>query len=361
MKLTKKEEDSILQYSKDIEIQKIIENLNKSKSKTLFILNNKNQLIGSITDGDIRRSILKYGSLKIKIDKIYNKKPINFLSYNKVKFDKIFKNKNINSIPILNSNKTIRQIIFSEQINKGMRQKNDVFLYNKIDVVIMAGGKGTRLKPFTSFLPKPMLPIDNKTIIDKIIESFLSLNSKKIFISINEKSKILQSYLTSIYKNKKLTYIKENKFLGTAGSLSLLKKKISEDFFVSNCDTFINVDYGSIYNFHKENKNIVTIVGCIINETSPYGECRIGKTGQLLKLIEKPSRNLIVNTGFYVFSSKALSNLKNNNYEDMNIFIEKLLKKKYKVGVFPIKEQDWNDMGDWEKYKKYINQIDYEK
>ena len=225
----------------------------------------------------------------------------------------------------------------------------------------MAGGKGKRLQPFTSFLPKPMLPIEDKTVIDKIIESFLFLNTNNIFISINEKSKILQSYLSSIYKKNKLTYIKEDKFLGTAGSLSLLKNKISKNFFVSNCDTFIDVDYGSIYNFHIENKNIITIVGCIINETSPYGECKIGKTGQLIKLIEKPSRNLIVNTGFYVFNSKVLSNLKTNNYEDMNTFIEKLLTKKYKIGVFPIKEQDWNDVGDWSKYKRHINQIDYEK
>ena len=222
----------------------------------------------------------------------------------------------------------------------------------------MAGGKGLRLNPFTKILPKPLVPLNDKTIIEHIIDKFVSFGIKNFTLTLNYKSKILKSFFKEL-KNTNITikFLEEKKPLGTAGSLKLLKNKLPNNFFVSNCDVLIKADYKEIYDFHKKNKNIVTIVASTKELKIPYGVCKINKKGLLSQIDEKPSYNFLVNTGLYVINSKSLKLIPSGKRFDVNELINKIKKNKGRVGIFPINEKSWFDVGQWNEYEKTTKEI----
>ena len=217
----------------------------------------------------------------------------------------------------------------------------------------MAGGKGQRLLPFTDILPKPLIPIQGKPIIDHIIELFEDTGIKNFFLTLNYKSKILKSYFRSQKnKNYKLNFVVEKKPLGTVGSLNLLKNKLETDFFSINCDIVVKHDLKQIYDFHKLNNNDLTIV------TSPktikilYGVCESNAKGKLKSLTEKPVYNFFVNTGLYVFKKNVINLIPKNKEFGINDLIEKMKKEKKNIGVYPISPNSWFDVGQWSEYSK---------
>ena len=217
----------------------------------------------------------------------------------------------------------------------------------------MAGGKGTRLMPFTSVLPKPLLPINQKPTINHIIDRFSQYSIEKFFVTLNYKSEILKTYLKDISKINNITTIHEKKPLGTAGSLFLMKSKIRNDFFLTNCDTIINENYNDIYKHHKLKKNDITIVAASKKFKIPYGVCDITKNNFEMK--EKPEFKYSVNTGFYIISKNCLKILKKKQYLDFNYFLFKCKKHNKKIGIFKIKEKSWIDVGQMQEYKTNFN------
>lgn len=324
--------------------------LNNSKEKCLIVVNKKKTFLGTITDGDIRRAVIKTKQFNTNISKMYRKNAYS-VSFNKIKKKQILekiKKKKYTIVPVLNKNK--------QPINYfSFKESNDLKIKNEIcPVMIMAGGLGKRMQPFTSILPKPLIPINGKPVIIHIMNMFKKFGFNKINISLNYKSNILKSYLNELKKVFSINFYEEKKPLGTAGILKKVKFT-SQNFFLINCDGLFNINLTRLFEFHKENKNDLTIVASLKNFNIPYGVCVLGKKGLLKIIKEKPSESFIANTGFYLCSKKILNNLPMKKKFDMDELIKKLIKDKKKISVFPIKDKDWKDTGNWSSYFDIFN------
>ena len=226
-----------------------------------------------------------------------------------------------------------------------------------LPVVIMAGGKGTRLDPFTKILPKPLMPIGDKTVVEMIIESFVEYGIKLFYLSVNYKSKIIKSYFEELNPPYRVEYIYEDKPLGTAGSLKTLYGKLNGSLLVTNCDIIVKTDYADLVDFHFENKNDITLVASLKNYNIPYGVCEIENGGLLTRIMEKPEFNFLVNTGMYVLQAETLELIPDNELFHITHLIETVKEKGGRIGVFPISENAWIDTGQWAEYKKALQQL----
>ena len=221
----------------------------------------------------------------------------------------------------------------------------------------MAGGKGTRLKPFTQILPKPLIPLRDRPVIEHIIESFTKYGVSNFLITINYKSRIIKSFFEEAKMKYSIKFLEETKPLGTVGGLRKHADRFNEPFFVTNCDTILNVDYEDLYKFHKKNNNDITLVASTKDFEIPYGVCELNKKGTLLKIKEKPKFNFLSNTGLYVLNPKTLNSVPKNKLYQMTQLIEVLRKNKKKIGVYPIEDKLWFDIGQWSEYSDTINRF----
>ena len=343
--------------TEDKSIRDALVKINKNLQKCLIVVDRSNKLKGTITDGNIRRGLLKGFTLENNIKKIYAKKNLIFLKEKNFSLleAKKFLLKNfhktyIGIIPIINKDKKVIDF-FTKDADTSQNYKNKI---QKNEIVVMAGGKGVRLKPFTEVLPKPIIPIGNKTAISHIIDNFIKSDFNNFIFSINYKSKLIKAYIQELKYEKNIiaNYIQEKQPLGTAGSLSLLKKKIKNDFFVINCDSIIKLDFQNVLNYHKIHNNLITIVVSMKNVEVPYGVCKLKKNGTLNKILEKPKNRYLVNTGLYVVNPKILTLIPKNTNIDFTQLIQLAKVKKFKIGLFPIQDEMWADVGQWSELKK---------
>ena len=337
-------------------LKKTIEVMNSSGIGLCVCVNKADKVVGIFTDGDFRRAILKGKNLDSLVGKLVNKK-FDYLkkrhSVNQI--EKIFQKNKAKHIPVLNNNKLIGIIVY-EYYEKIITNKQN-FIKNNYTAVIMAGGRGTRLDPFTRILPKPLMPIGGDPII-KLIQNEFELNGiNKFVISINHKADIIKSYIKTEKTSSEISFLEEKKPLGTIGILSILKKNIKETLFISNCDIIIKENYNNILKFHKKNKFQITMVGSAQQHSIPYGVCTVDKKGNLKEIKEKPNYDLIVNTGFYLVEPKVLQLIPKNTFFNMTDLIQILLNKKIKVGVFPVSEGAWIDIGHWSEYNKSLQKL----
>ena len=326
--------------------------LNRNPDKCLVVQNHVGKLLGTLTDGDIRRSIIKGLDFKDKISNIYNKKPFYINQNNKKKIkisDQLFKTYSV--IPIVNSKKKIIDLK-SKNLSKidNNNKRNSKFDLKEVPVIIMAGGEGKRLLPHTAILPKPLIPYQGKSLVEHIISRFKEYGLNTFILTIKYKSNLMKAYFSDLIKNIKVSFIYESKSLGTAGSLYKLIKKKSQNFFVINCDTIIRCDYISLLNYHIENKNDLTVVVAKKKQVFNYGSCVIKKNGTLKEIIEKPFTTHLANTGLYVINKKSIKMIKKNEKIGMDQLISRLIEKKYKIGIFPIADDEWQDLGSWDNF-----------
>jgi dTDP-glucose pyrophosphorylase len=323
---------------KDQIISEAITRITKSKIKMLFVVDKSNKLLGSVSSGDLRRSIRKRIDLNQSVQKIMFKKPMYF----KNKINDLSIMDNFICIPIVNKRKEIVDFKFSKTLIKN--KKNTIFL--------MAGGKGTRLLPLTKKTPKPLLKIKGVPIIEKIILKFKSQGFKNFVISVNYLGTKIKKYLGNGKKfNVNIEYISEKKYLGTAGSLSLIDhKKTKFPIIVANSDLISEIDYNNLIDYHTKKKADITI--CAKNKffEMPYGEI-VEKNEEVQTIIEKPKIYHFVNAGVYVIEKKFLKNSVRNKKLMMNEFITSQLKKNKKVFCYPVYE-NWIDIGNKIDYKK---------
>ena len=318
--------------------------LNKTGTRCLFVVDNRSRFKGTLTDGDIRRSIIKYKSFDKNIVDVYNKKSFYVLEKNKNYKSKIkdfLIRRGHQLIPILNKKKIPVGYISDDLVFKKKRFSNLV--------LVMAGGKGTRMKPYTDVLPKPLIPYKNKPMIINVLDKFKNNEFNNFLISIRKNDQILQSFLSQFDKKYNFNYLKENNQLGTAGCLKKIKKQ-SAPFFMINCDTLVNVNPKRILNSHNESKSILTAVVCLKSYQIPYGEFEVNKKGFLRKINEKPNKKLLANVGMYVLSPEINRYINNSKPLGMDELIKKLLRLRKKICIFPIKEDDWVDTGNWNNY-----------
>jgi dTDP-glucose pyrophosphorylase len=324
--------------TKDKKIFEAIDRINKSKIKILFVVDKKNKLLGSISSGDIRRSIGKKISLNQNVQKIMFTRP-RFLLKKKHEDPK----DDLICIPIVNKYKQIVDFQYSKVVKK--EKKNTIF--------IMAGGKGIRLLPLTKKIPKPLLKIKGRPIIENIILNFKKQGFKNFIISVNYLANKIKKYLgTGESLNVKITYIHEKSSLGTAGSLSLIDlKKSVFPIILTNSDLISEIDYNNLINYHITKNSDLTI--CAKNKIFelPYGEI-LQYNERVKEIIEKPMINHLINAGVYVLNKTTVERLVKNKKLMMNELITQQLKESKKIFSYPVYEH-WIDIGNKEDYFNY--------
>lgn len=333
-----------------LEALKIMDALDRK----LLIIQDENKFLGLLSIGDIQRAIIKNIPLNTSVNKISRKniriahKGNSFESIKKMMIDY-----RMELCPVVSDDNEILEIHYWEDIfkEKELQPKKRFDL----PVVIMAGGLGTRLKPLTNVLPKPLIPIGEKTIIEHIFQHFNNHGCNRFFISVNYKADLIEFYINSQKLPYIIDYFKEDRPMGTAGSLSLLKDKIKETFFVSNCDILIEQDYSEILDYHRSNKNEITIVAALKNYPISYGTIKAGMNGKLEELIEKPEVTFKINSGMYILEPHLINEIPTDDLFHITHLIESVKNRKGNVGVFPVSEKSWQDIGEWNEYLKIIH------
>jgi len=348
-----KENITLRIIDKETTIIQALKKMEELAVKLLFVFN-KTQFIGILSIGDIQRSVIKNIDLKTYVSNIMRSNyTFSLDSESKENIKEKMVKYRIECMPILNAEKQLVDAIFW----------NDIFSHTTIEkkrinipVVIMAGGKGTRLQPLTNIYPKPLIPIGEKTIIESIMDKFVSYGCNNFHFSVNYKADVIKNYFDFLNnKEYNISYFQEEKPMGTAGSLRLLKDKISTTFFVSNCDILINEDYGKILEYHIKNKNELTVVAALKTYSIPYGTIQTGENGLLDSIEEKPDLTFKINTGLYILEPTLLNDIPDDFFHITHL-MEKLRNQNRRVGVYPISQNDWIDMGDWNEYLKLIKQ-----
>ncbi len=342
--------------SPQINIRQALKKMDELGEKTILAADAKNRLLGTVTDGDIRRWILKGGGLQEKISRVMNTSPI-FLKegYSNDKAKEVMAEEVIECIPVVDANKRIVSAIWwLDFFTKKFSQHKSI----NIPVVIMAGGEGKRLNPFTNILPKPLIPIKGKPIIELILDRFMEFGCKKFYLSLNYKAAILKAYFSDYRHNCDIQYLQEDKPLGTVGGLHLLQGKIQGSLFVTNCDILIEADYSDILKSHRDSRNDITLVVSLKHYTIPYGICDVREGGLLKKIKEKPEYDFMVNTGLYVMESKVIKDIPGDIPYDMTSLINDYIKKKKKIGVYPVSEKSWIDIGQFQELQDVLKRFE---
>jgi NDP-sugar pyrophosphorylase family protein len=221
----------------------------------------------------------------------------------------------------------------------------------------MAGGKGTRMEPFTKVLPKSLVPVHEKPIIEHIIERFTDHDCVDFHLTINYKGKILKAYFEELQPTYEVDFVEEKEPLGTAGSLRFLEGQFKQPFFVTNCDIIIMADYAKIYEFHQKGAYDVSLVASAKEYVIPYGTCELNPEGYLSHINEKPKYDYLINTGLYVLNPDILKLIPKNEFYHITNLISNIIKKGKRVGVFPVDEDNWIDVGQWAEYQQAVKRL----
>ena len=330
--------------------------LQKTSSRELLVVEKNGRFYGTLNDGDIRRAIIKNAKFSESIEKFCNINPVfvfeNYQNISNLK-ERMLQDK-IYNIPVVDKHKKIKDYITLEKLLNKFKSKKKAY---KISAVIMAGGEGKRLKPFSDILPKPLLPINNSTIIEEIINQFYKHDINQISISVNYKANILKTFLSKKKYLRNIKYINENKPLGTVGSLSLLKKNFADNFFVTNCDTLIDYDYSNIIDNHIKSKSILTTILAKKKLKLNYGICKKNKKNELIRINEKPEKLILVNTGMYLMNNDILKYIPKKRKFDITDLINLLINKKIKINTYAINDVFWTDVGEWSPFSKFISKF----
>lgn len=321
--------------------------------KTLFVFQNEH-FEGIITLGDIQRAIINNISLKDPVIQILDRNKIyGYQSEGDENIKEKMHQMRAEVMPILNEHGELVDVWFWSNLFK----KVELETRPKIDlpVVIMAGGKGTRLKPITNVIPKPLVPVGDKTILEVIMDQFESIGCHKFYMSVNYKADMMKYYLSQLDHKYDIEFFMEDKPLGTIGSVSLLKGKITTPFFVSNCDSINEQDYRDVWDYHVNNHNDMTIVTMIKSFKIPYGVIETGADGLMTALKEKPEQTYQVNTGVYILNPDLINEIPEGEFFHITNLMEKVQARCGRVGCFPVSEHSWKDMGEWPEYLKMIN------
>lgn len=329
----------------EVSIRDAIRQLDQTAKKLLVVVEGK-KLIGIITDGDIRRWILKNGDITKPVQFVMNTSPVYLNEDERNKALETMRYHSVEGIPLLNEYHEVVDIVFWND-TCDCKKREDTKT-PKVPVVIMAGGKGTRLYPFTNVIPKPLIPVGDIPIVERIMDQFITYGYEEFYLTINYKKEIIKAYFSGEFLYH-LTLLEEETPQGTAASLTLIKDKINGSFFVSNCDILLDINYEKLLQFHQENKNRITLVTALKCYEIPYGVVDLGENGTVMVLKEKPKLEFLVNTGLYVLESEILQYIPKEKTYDMTNLIQDCLDNNEKVGAYPVRDSTWLDMGEWKE------------
>jgi len=320
--------------------------------RKLLIVVEENKFIGLLSAGDIQRAIINGKDLNSPVQDVMRTNiktgkpgdPIEDIRALMAEYRMEF-------YPLIDDSNEVSEMIFWEDLFVETQSIKEPF---DLPVVIMAGGLGTRLRPLTNVIPKPLIPIGDKTMLEEIFDHFSRFGCNEFHLSVNYKADLIKYYLEEQHLPYSINYFKEDQPLGTAGSLTLLKGKLDRTFFVNNCDIIIREDYSEILKYHRESNNDITLVAAVKSYHIPYGTVISGEQGQLVELKEKPEMNFLINSGMYILEPELLDRIPSDRMYHITDLIEEVKESGGKVGVFPVSEKAWTDMGDWTEYLDLI-------
>jgi dTDP-glucose pyrophosphorylase len=333
--------------SPDSTVVEALQKIDRNGRGILFVAEENRRLVGVVTDGDIRRWLIKTGELQSAVQGLMNREP-KVIYRKELASAREFMIKNcITALPVVNAKGIISDIIFRDDAEQQDTEQERSL--EGVPVVIMAGGKGTRLYPYTKILPKPLIPIGDIPIMERIINKFCDFGVKDFYATVNYRKNMIKSYFSECSVNYRISYVDEDKPLGTAGSLGLIKDEIKQPFVVTNCDILIHADYGDVYRYHKDAGNELTIVTALKNIIVPYGVVHSSENGAIQSMEEKPKLSYFVNTGMYILNPELIHDIPEDTFFHMTDLADKLLKEGRKVGMYPISEDSFLDMGEFEE------------
>lgn len=329
-----------------------LERMDGHRTKLVFVFDG-DKFESILTIGDIQRAIIRHSALTDEVFTILDKDKIYASDQEPIEHIKdVMMKELIDCMPVLSAEGEIVDVLFWHDVFDtpviDNREKID------LPVVIMAGGMGTRLKPITNVIPKPLVPVGDKTILEVIMDQFEGIGCHKFFMSVNYKADMIKYYLNQLDHKYDIDFFMEDKPLGTIGSVALLKDKITTPFFVSNCDSINEQDYRDVWDYHVNNRNDMTIVTMVKSLKIPYGVIETGEDGLMVKLKEKPEQTYQVNTGVYILNPEVIKEIPQGEFFHITQLMEKVSARGGRVGCFPVSEHSWRDMGEWSEYLRMI-------
>lgn len=328
-----------------------MEKIDKNTKGILFIVDEGEKLIGSITDGDIRRWLIKTGNLHCYAKDAMHPSPL-YIFTNKIDTaEKVMNQAGISALPVVNQDKSVEDILFLTNDQKKRDLKIEGNLSN-VPVVIMAGGKGTRLYPYTKILPKPLIPIGETPIVERVLNCFSMYGITKYYMTVNYKKNMIKSYFGELDSRYDIEYIEEDRPLGTGGSIKLIKEEFDRPLFIVNCDALILADYADMYQYHIDSGNEITLVSSLKNTVIPYGVLRFKENGQLTEIEEKPKLSYFINTGMYIINPEVIKRIPDHTEFHMTDLVENVMQDNSKVGIYPVSEDSFLDMGEFHEMRR---------
>ena len=344
-------------------IKKAMSLMNISPHKCLLVINNEKQLIGTITDGDIRKSILKDSNLDKSIVDIYNSNPIKVyegkINHNEIK--KILKVNKFDVIPIVDKKEKVKDVLSWDQYFKIDIGNKKLF---NTDVIIMAGGRGKRLAPFTDKFPKALMLVGGKPMIIRILEKYYISGFKKFYVSTHYQKKILKTRIINDFlslNSSELSFIDEKNPLGTIGSVRNINlKNLSDNIILKKYDTIVSENLEKFLYKHIKSNSDITALVTDKKFDIPYGEVKVNKKKELLDIFEKPKLSILINVGFYILKKKTIKLIQKNKYFDATDFILKAKKNNMKISTIHISSNNWIEIGKTSELENFNKLIEYE-
>lgn len=336
----------------DATILSALKQMDISKQKLLIVLHG-DKFYRLLSIGDIQRAIINGVQVTELVNSILrDKNTVASTKDDQFQVKEFMRKRKTEFMPVVDEDGNVTDVIFWEDLfeDKLIEEREKI----ELPVVIMAGGKGTRLKPITNVIPKPLIPIGDKTILEEIMNQFENIGSRKFYMSVNYKADMLKYYISQLDHKYNIEFFVEDKPLGTIGSVALLKGKITTPFFVSNCDIIIDQDYRDVYEYHQSNHNDITIVTAVKSFRIPYGVIETGENGLMTGLKEKPEQTYMINTGVYILNPELIDEIPVGEFFHITHLMEKVKARGGRVGCFPVSENAWRDMGEWPEYLKMI-------
>ena len=329
--------------TEDIKVTEAMQLLSTLGTKVLFVHDNY-KLKAAISDGDIRRYILSSGNLDSSVKNVANYNPKYLINASHSEAEQFMRDFSIDAVPIVDENLTIQNIVFNN--HKIVEKKYEKM---SLQVIMMAGGKGTRLYPYTKVLPKPLIPVGDVPIAERIINQFNEFGCNDFYLIVNHMKNMIKSYFNEISKDYNVSFIDEDEPLGTGGGLYYLKGLIDKSFILTNCDILVKEDFSKIFKHHKDNNNIITMIVAHQNIQVPYGVVEFDVNNNIASMKEKPQISYYTNTGCYIVEPSVINDIVNKENIGFPDIINRCKDKGMKVGVYPISEESFIDMGEIDK------------
>lgn len=324
-------------------MREVMQVIDRAGTQIALVVDANDHLLGIATDGDIRRALLQGETLETPVSQFMNGNPLTGLvDEDPLVWQRTMQRHNLRYLPLLDAQGSVQKLVRADAFKESPRENL---------VVLMAGGKGTRLRPLTEHEPKPLLKVGNKPILETIIESFAAQGFHRFQLCINYRGEMIRDHFgDGAQWGIQIEYIEEPMRLGTAGALGLLAKRPEQPFFVMNGDLLTKVDFVRLLEFHKKQANAATLCVREYRYQIPYGVVQLDQY-RILRLKEKPVHYYNVNAGIYLLNPAVLDLIPAAQYFDMTSLIDLLLGNGAQVGSFPLREY-WMDIGRMEDFEQ---------